>query len=372
MEERIYLSSPHQTGEESEALQRVLKSNWLAPVGPDLNEFEQKISEATGFKYAVATSSGTAAIHLGLQILGVTPRDHVMASTMTFIGAVNPILYQNAKPIFIDSESDSWNIDVELVKKYLLTESLKVKAILPTYLYGMPAGAIELEALGKTKGIAVLHDLAECFAGKVKGEQMGQFLTRGILSFNGNKLITTSGGGAFVTNIKEEADMALYLATQAKSESVAYHHEQIGYNYRMSNVLAALGIAQIKGLEHKVESKKAIFECYKRELSPLGLKFQHQPEGVESDRWLTAVLLDQGMQISIDEVVQKMNHQNIEVRPIWKPMHLQPVFHDESICGGQVSESLFARGLCLPSGCGLMAEQQMRVIETLKSTIFNH
>lgn len=363
--ERIYLSPPYQSGNELKAFQKVLNANWLAPVGPDLQRFEEEICKVTGFKYAVATSSGTAALHLGLRLLGITKGDHVLSSNLTFAGAVNPIFYQGAKPIFVDAEKGSWNIDLDLVIEILKDQS--VKAIIPTHLYGMPADVIQLEKLGKQKGIPVLHDLAECLAGEVEGSKIGQLANRGILSFNGNKLITTAGGGAFVTNHKEEAEQALYLATQAKSDTIGYHHETIGYNYRMSNVLAALGIEQISSLTERVEKKQQIFETYQSALTPLACEFQQEKEGAASDRWLTCVLFDKGLNVDIETVVCKMNEFNIEVRPLWKPMHMQPVFKDEKLIGGDVSADLYRRGLCLPSGCGLTQRQQAYVIEKLKA-----
>lgn len=367
-EERIYLSPPHQSGNELEAFRQVLQSNWLAPVGPDLEKFENEICKATGFKYAVATSSGTAALHLGLNLLGVVSGDEVLTSTLTFVGAVNPILYQGATPVFVDSDKGSWNIDSALVEEYFLN-SKNVKAIVPTHLYGMPAETLKLEEIGKNYQVPVLHDLAECFAGKVAGKKIGEVVRRGVLSFNGNKLITTSGGGAFMTNVKEEAEKALYLATQAKSKVLGYHHEAIGYNYRMSNVLAALGVEQINSLDKRVNKKKWIFDIYQSALSSLGCEFQMESEGNVSDRWLTCVLFDSDLNLDIQKVVEQMNTFNIEVRPLWKPMHLQPVFENQKVLGGAISEDLYQRGLCLPSGCGLTADQQSFVIDRLKSVI---
>ncbi|MEP2026271.1 MAG: aminotransferase class I/II-fold pyridoxal phosphate-dependent enzyme [Reichenbachiella sp.] len=367
-QERIYLSPPHQSGDEIKAFQKVLDTNWLAPVGPDLERFEEEICQVTGFKYAVATASGTAALHLGLMTLGVAKGDRVLSSNLTFAGAVNPIIYQGGVPVFVDAESDSWNMDTRLVEEYL-SESNGVKAMVPTHLYGMPADVFKLEKLGQKYQIPLLHDLAECLAGKVNGEKIGKHISRGILSFNGNKLITTSGGGAFVTNNKEEAEQALYLATQAKSNGIGYHHEAIGYNYRMSNVLAALGVAQIKTLSDRVEKKQQIFETYQSELSSLGCEFQQETNGVTSDRWLTCVLFDQDSNLEIASIVQQMDSFNIEVRPLWKPMHLQPIFQNEKVIRGEISDNLFQRGLCLPSGCGLTHNQQAYAIEKLKGVI---
>lgn len=367
MQERIYLSPPYQSGEELRAFEQVLNSNWLAPVGPDLEKFEDEICKATGFKYAVATSSGTAALHLALRMLGVSTDDVVLSSDLTFAGAVNPILYQGAKPVFIDAELDAWNIDPQLVAANLV--NYKAKAIIATHLYGMPADVMQLEKIGANYGIPLIHDLAECLVGKVQGKAIGQLVGRGILSFNGNKLITTSGGGAFVTNHKEEAEQALYLATQAKSSTIGYHHEAVGYNYRMSNVLAAMGVAQIKTLKERVEKKQEIFESYRIALLPLGYEFQNEGKGIQSDRWLTSILFPKEMNVDIVSVVNQMNAFNIEVRPLWKPMHLQPVFNGSKVRGTEVSEMLFQRGLCLPSGCGLTEKQQTFVIEKLKKLI---
>lgn len=368
--QRIYLSPPHQTGDEIIAIQKAMTSNWLAPVGPQLDDFEQAISEATGYKYAVATSSGTAALHLGLIILGVSAGDFVLTSDLTFVGAVNPIVYQNATPVFVDSDPDSWNISAKQAENFLARDPRPIKAMIPTHLYGMPADVINLEKLGRQYQVPVLHDLAECLAGQVDGSLIGEITTRGILSFNGNKLITTSGGGAFLTNIKEEADLALYLATQAKSKTHEYHHERVGYNYRLSNVLAALGIAQIRHLKERTKKKQVIFETYRSELSPLGFIFQKENEGRTSDRWLTCALLPDGIDLRIEELVEKMDRFNIEIRPLWKPMHQQPIYAEHEVLGGNVSEQLFTNGFCLPSGCGLTAQQQIEVIKRLKSVVF--
>lgn len=367
--ERIYLSPPYQSGQELEAFRQILDSNWLAPVGPDLERFEQEICKATGFKYAVATSSGTAAIHLGLKILGVDADDQVLASTMTFVGGVTPIRYCGGTPVFIDADQISWNMNANLVEQYLNTHPEKVKAMLPTHLYGMPADVKRLEELGKQFNVPVLHDLAECLAGKVDEKKLGELVERGVYSFNGNKLITTSGGGAYVTNHKEEAEQALYLATQAKSPVLEYHHEAVGYNYRMSNVLAALGVAQVSTLADRVTRKQQIFERYQQALVPLGCEFQIGGIGMESDRWLTCLLFDPELRIDVASVVRLMNEWNIEARPLWKPMHLQPIFEHEKTIGGQVSSDLYHRGLCLPSGCGLTDSQQALVIERLQSLI---
>ncbi|UXX79348.1 aminotransferase class I/II-fold pyridoxal phosphate-dependent enzyme [Reichenbachiella carrageenanivorans] len=367
--ERIYLSPPYQSGHELEAFRQVLDSNWLAPVGPGLERFEAEICKATGFKYAVATSSGTAAIHLGMKVLGVESGDAVLASTMTFVGGVSPIRYCGAMPVYIDSDYTTWNINVDQVEQYLDLQPTNVKAILPTHLYGMPADVKRIETLGKQYQVPILHDLAECLAGKVDGKTLGALVERGVYSFNGNKLITTSGGGAFVTNHKEEAEQALYLATQAKSPVLEYHHEAIGYNYRMSNVLAALGVAQISTLADRVARKQRIFDTYQQALAPLGFGFQEGQVGAESDRWLTCVLFNPDLMIDISVIVSQMNEWNIEVRPLWKPMHRQPVFENEKVIGGAVSSALYRCGLCLPSGCGLTDEQQARVIHRLRAIL---
>lgn len=362
---RIYLSPPYQTGDELVFLEKALASNWLAPAGPHLAEFEQAICNATGFKYAVATTSGTAALHLGLIVQGINEGDEVLVSTLTFVGSVNPVTYLRAKPIFVDSRRSTWNIDVDLVEAYVRENQQVVKAIIPTHLFGMPADVDALERISKTYQVPIIHDMAECLGGRVKEKKLGTRVQRGILSFNGNKMVTTSGGGAFVTNDKHEADQALYLAQQARSEGNSYTHKTTGYNYRMSNVLSSLGLAQIKSLDLRVARKKAIHERYLSALQSQGFSFQLETESICSDRWLTAVLFDKGIHSSIEEVVLKMDQANIEVRPIWKPMHMQPVFEQETILGGEVAEHLFGSGLCLPSGCGLTNAEQDYVIEQL-------
>lgn len=364
---RIYLSPPFQSGDEQAEIEKALASNWLAPAGSCLAEFEQALCEATGFRYAVALSSGTAAIHLGLKVLGVGSGDTVLASTLTFVGAINPITYLGAKPVFVDSEAHSWNMAIAMTQQYLDAES--AQAILPTHLFGMPADVKSLERIGQSRQIPVLHDLAECIGGRVEAKKIGTLVQRGILSFNGNKMITTSGGGAFMTNDREEANQVLHLATQAKSGGYAYHHTITGYNYRMSNVLAALGLAQIKTLDKRISRKREIFERYKFALEPLGFDFQVEPEVIQSDRWLSVVLLPDMIPLAIDEIVNRMDQANIEVRPVWKPMHQQPLFKGTKIIGGSVSDGLFSKGLCLPSGCGLTNQQQDFVIDQLIKSI---
>ena len=365
-EKRIYLSPPDLTGKESRYLGEALQSNWIAPIGPHLEQFEQKIADYTGFEYALAVNSGTSAIHLSLLALGVQKDDLVISSTLTFCGAVNPILYIGAQPILVDSSFDDWNIDLALLEEAIASAPQKPKAILATHLFGMPVDFIALSKISKQYDIPVIHDLAEAIGCSDQHQKPGALTDSGILSFNGNKLITTSSGGAFLTNDLKQYQKAKLLATQAKSHGTSYNHVELGYNYKMSNVLAGLGLGQLTAMKEKIQAKRKIFERYKKAFSRLeGVEFQKERPGAFSDRWLSAVFFDPIFfsDSPVPTLIANLAEANIESRHIWKPMHLQPLYADAPVIGGGVSQSLFENGICLPSGTSLSEEDQDRVIE---------
>lgn len=370
--ERIYLSPPDLTGEEYRHISDILDSNWIAPVGPHLGDFETQIAEFTGFRYVLAVNSGTSAIHLALLCHGVQAGDLVISSTLTFCGAVNPILYLGAKPILVDSSFDDWNIDTTLLEQSIKGAAKKPKAILITHLFGMPANFEAIETIGRKYDIPVVHDMAEALGCRTSENKPGRVSEAAILSFNGNKLITTSGGGALLTNNLDHYKKGLLLSTQAKTHGTSYNHAELGYNYRMSNVLAGLGQGQFTAIDAKIAKKRNIFERYKEGLGEVeGVIFQQESEGLFSDRWLTAVYFDPEVFPStlVPSVIAELDKNNIESRHIWKPMHMQPLYKDYPVFGGGVSQSLFEYGLCLPSGTGLTTDDQERVIDIILNTL---
>jgi len=370
--EKIYLSPPDLTGKEQHFVEEVFASNWVAPVGPHLDRFEEKIAAHTGFKYALALNSGTSAIHLSLLCHGIGKDDIVISSSLTFCGAVNPILYVGAEPVFVDSSFDDWNIDVALLERSIEASRKKPKAIIVTSLFGMPAKFDSIKKIGQTHGILVIHDLAEAFGCQFNGQKPGEILDSAIVSFNGNKIITTSAGGAMLTNNVEHYQRGLYLSTQSKAPGTSYTHKELGYNYRMSNVLAGLGLGQYTVINDKIEKKRKNFDYYKQHLDSIkGIEFQNEMSDSFSDRWLTAIFFDPNHfdTSPVSKIVENLAEENIESRFIWKPMHLQPLYKDYKVYGGNVSESLFENGLCLPSGTSLKLADQDRIIEIVINTL---
>ncbi|MFT7031649.1 MAG: pyridoxal phosphate-dependent aminotransferase EpsN [Cyclobacteriaceae bacterium] len=370
--EKIYLSPPELTGKESAWINDILMSNWIAPVGPHLAQFEEKISKFTGFKYALAVNSGTSAIHLSLLCHNIKKNDLVLSSSLTFCGAVNPILYVGAKPILIDSNFNDWNIDSSLLVEGIESAPKKPKAILITHLFGMPADFEKIESIGKRYNIPVIHDLAEAIGCRINDRKPGTYAGSAIVSFNGNKLITTSAGGALLTNNHNHYKRGLLLSTQAKSQGTSYNHSELGYNYRMSNVLAGLGLGQFSSIESKIEKKRNIFEYYQKTLGTItGIEFQTEKPSHFSDRWLSVVFFNPSFfkKGIVSKIIEVLSSINIESRHIWKPMHLQPLYKHVKIIGGNVSETLFENGICLPSGTGLKRSDQDRVIEAIVSTL---
>ncbi|MBT8394332.1 MAG: aminotransferase class I/II-fold pyridoxal phosphate-dependent enzyme [Bacteroidia bacterium] len=369
MKTKIWLSSPHMSGKEIHYINEAFNSNWIAPLGPNVNGFEQDISDYLGENTNVAClSSGTAAIHLGLIQLGVKDGDEVICQSKTFSASANPIMYQRAVPIFVDSERSTWNISpdqLEAAIKDRLSKGKKPKAIVTVHLYGMPYNVDEIHGLSKKYDIPILEDSAEALGSNYKGQKCGTFGDISILSFNGNKIITTSGGGALVTKTKKIRDKAIFLATQARDEAVEYHHSHVGYNYRMSNVIAGIGRGQISVIDDRVKKRRSIFELYKTSFQNIDeIEFLAEPEGYYSNRWLTCITLP-SLRIR-EELRLYLEKENIESRPLWKPMHLQPIFKDMPKYTNGVSGDLFNRGLCLPSGSNLTESDLQRIILRVK------
>ena len=362
MQNRIYLSPPHMSGEEWKLVQEAFESNWIAPAGPHLAAFEQQMCEYTGSQYAVALASGTAALHLGLKVLGVQADDEVVVSDLTFAGSVNPISYLNAKPVFIDSETKSWNMDPNLLADFLkrrAAENRLPKVVMPVHLYGQTADIDAILELCARYDVLLVEDAAEAVGATYKGRSAGTMGRFGMLSFNGNKIITTSGGGMLITDDEQLATKVRYLSTQAREPLPYYEHLEVGYNYRLSNVLAAIGCGQLKVLEDRVEKRRAIFDYYRGHLGELpGIDFMPDAGWGRHTRWLSVITVDPAeFGATSEEIRLALERHNIELRPVWKPMHQQPVFAEYEFVGSGVSTDLFERGLCLPSGTNMSADR---------------
>lgn len=429
--DKIWLSSPHMGSNEQNFVNEAFDTNWIAPLGPHVNNFEKDLQEFNNVEHAAALSSGTAAIHLALILNGVGPGDMVFVQSMTFSATVNPILYQGAIPVLIDSEEGSWNMSPEHLEKAIegstklevrsrkwesgvgnvhprtdapakasgqytpasgnvhprptgtpasggeaQTTSYKPKCILPVHLYGMPANMEAILEIGRKYNLPVIEDAAESLGSTYKGQKTGSLGQMGIYSFNGNKIITTSGGGALVSNDEAKIQQARKLATQARDPAPHYQHSQIGYNYRLSNVLAGIGRGQMQVLPERIEQRRANFERYRNYFERwnargFDIRFQEEPEGSFSNRWLTAILVDpeKNKGVSREDIRLALEAENIEARPLWKPMHLQPVFEDYPFFGDGTAERLFDIGLCLPSGSNLTGEDFERIFSTLDKVL---
>lgn len=372
---KIWLSSPHMGGEEQKYIQEAFDSNWIAPLGPNVNEFEKDLENFLGNSVSVAAlSAGTAAIHLGLVLLDVKVGDEVICQSMTFSASANPILYQGAKPIFVDSEKETWNmcpIALEEAIKERFAYGKKPKAIIAVHLYGMPYKSEEIKEVARRYQIPVLEDAAEALGSKYHDQNCGTLGDIAILSFNGNKIITTSGGGALVAHDPLIKEKAVFYATQARDPAPHYQHSHIGYNYRMSNIVAGIGRGQMSVLNDRVEARRKNFDFYVKELAEIpGFEFLREPNGMYSNRWLTTVLIDEEKAgASSAEIREALEKENIETRPLWKPMHMQPVFEEYPYFGERVAEELFNKGLCLPSGSNLTQEDLNRVVEAIKKVV---
>lgn len=371
--QKIWLSSPHMGGNEVDFVTEAFITNWIAPLGPNVDGFEQDLSAYTGAKHAAALSSGTAALHLGLILLGVQPGDEVICQSMTFSASANPITYVGATPVFVDSEHTTWNMDPLLLEQAIrdrLAKGKNLKAIILVHLYGMPAQMDRITEIANNYGIPILEDAAEALGSQWNGKACGTLGTLGVLSFNGNKIITTSGGGALIADEENIIKKARFLATQARDAAPHYEHSQIGYNYRMSNVCAGIGRGQMMVLEERIRKRRANYSYYKEHLSDSGsISFVDEPVGYFSNRWLTTVIIDEQANGGIDRenVRIALEKQNIESRPLWKPMHLQPVFSGAPAYVNGISEALFKQGLCLPSGSNLSQDDLQRIVKIIKT-----
>lgn len=367
---RIYLSPPHMSGEEEKLVAEAFADNWIAPVGPHLTAFEKEFGDYVGTPHTTALSSGTAGLHLALQMLGVGVGDEVVVSDFTFIGSVNPILYLGAIPVFIDSDRATWNMNPDLLAEFL-HERAKInrlpKAVMVVHLYGQCADMDRILAVCNAYEIPVIEDAAEALGATYRGKHAGTLTPIGVFSFNGNKIITTSGGGMLVSQDAHYADRARYLATQAREPFPYYEHIEAGYNYRLSNILAAIGLGQMRVLPERIERRRAIFQFYHDHLSKLdGIGFMPEAEFGRANRWLSVITVDRAkFGASYEDLRLGLEAENIESRPVWKPMHLQPIFRDCQFVDDGVGADLFSKGLCLPSGTALSEKDLMRVIDTI-------
>ncbi len=377
MSERIWLSLAHMGGQEQRFIQEAFDTNWVVPLGPNVDGFEKDLENYLGEeKHIVALSAGTAAIHLALVQLGVGHGDEVICHSFTFSASANPIKYLGANPVFVDSEKDTWNMDPELLREAIEIRIAKTgkkpKAIIPVHLYGMPAKMDEIMAVAKEFEIPVLEDAAEALGATYKGQKCGTFGEFACLSFNGNKMITTSGGGALVCSTPEEAAMTRFYATQARDKAPHYQHSKVGYNYRMSNICAGIGRGQMYVLEEHINARRRNHALYREQLKNVkGISFLVDPSSdYQSNHWLTCIVVDPAKTgFTREELRIKMEEANIETRPLWNPMHLQPVFADCPFYGNTTSEKLFEKGLCLPSGPALTSQDINRVVNVILNLI---
>lgn len=371
---RIYLSSPHMSDEgyELQYINEAFESNWIAPLGPNVDAFEKEFAEKVGAKHAAAVSSGTAAMHLALMAAGVGKGDIVFCQSLTFAASANPIVYQNAIPVFIDSDFKTWNMCPKALKKAFEKYAKlgkKPKAVIVVHLYGLSADMDPIMEICQEKGVTVIEDAAESLGSLYKGKQTGTIGDYGVFSFNGNKIITTSGGGMVVSNDEERIAKIRFWATQARERARHYEHKELGYNYRMSNIVAGIGRGQLKVLDQRLAKKRYIFDYYRRELGKLpGVEFMPANEWDEPNRWLTCILLSEGVQPS--DIMEALDKENIESRPIWKPMHLQPFYKDSDYIttenGISICDDIFSTGVCLPSDSKMTDDDLERVVGVVK------
>ena len=389
MNKRIYLSLAHMGGREQDFIKEAFDTNWVVPLGPNVDAFEQSLRDYLSIgngqltmdnyltdkeRHVVALSAGTAALHLGLILLGVKPGDEVICQSFTFAASANPISYLEAKPVFVDSEADTWNMDPVLLEEAIKDRMRKTgklpKAIIPVHLYGMPAKMDRICEIARRYDIPVLEDAAEALGSELNGERCGTFGELAALSFNGNKMITTSGGGALICRTEEEAKMTKFYATQARDNAPHYQHTHIGYNYRMSNICAGIGRGQMFVLDEHISRRRAIHKLYTELLADVqGVTVMQNPsEEYNSNFWLSCILVDpEKAGMTREDIRLKLDAENIESRPLWKPMHLQPIFVDAPFYGNGTSEHLFDIGLCLPSGPTLTDDDIRTVVECIKS-----
>ncbi|EQC43478.1 aminotransferase class I/II-fold pyridoxal phosphate-dependent enzyme [Bacteriovorax sp. Seq25_V] len=370
MENRLYLSPPHMSGNEKKYIDLAFESNWIAPLGPNVDKFESTMNEYLGSHYAVAMTSGTAAIHIALVMLDVKPGDYVLCSSMTFVASANPVLYLGAEPVFIDSEHNSWNICPRSLEKAMQNLEKKPKALIVVDLLGQSADYGEIKKVCDKYNLPIIEDAAEALGAKYNGIKCGTFGEYGVFSFNGNKILSTSGGGMLICKTKEQALRAKHLITQAREDAPYYLHTEVGYNYRMSNIVAGLGIAQLGILEDRVNKKRFINKCYQEKLKDISyIRFMPEPEWSYSNRWLTSILVDDDSLLTPTEIISELEKNNIEARRLWKPLHSQPLFEknkyffdNESVC-----DSLFESGVSLPSGTQMTEKDIERVCNIIKN-----
>ena len=373
MSKKILLASPHMSDEgyEQQFIKEAFDTNWIAPLGENVNKFEEEIANYVGVKTGAALSAGSAAIHLGLKALNVKQGDIVFCSSLTFSATCNPIIYQNATPVFIDSEYETWNMDPLALEK-AFEKYPNPKAVIVVHLYGTPAKMDEIIKICKKHNVPLIEDAAESLGSIYNGQQTGTFGEYGVFSFNGNKIITTSGGGMLVSNNEDGIKKVRFWATQSKEPVRYYEHKEIGYNYRMSNICAGIGRGQLKVLDKRIEKKTEIYNKYKNELEKVKeIKMQPIPKNTKPNHWLSVMTIDKDSKVKPLNIMETLEKENIDSRPVWKPMHLQPVFKEYDFItakndGTSVSEDLFNRGVCLPSDTKMTEEEQERVIDIIK------
>jgi len=374
MNKKIWLSSPHMSGGEIKYVNDAFETNWVAPLGPNVNAFEKELAQYIGVKHCAALVSGTAAIHLALINLGVRSGDEVICQSFTFSATANPIVYQGATPVFVDSEAETWNIYPELLEKAIrerINKGKRPKAIVVVHLYGMPANMDEILSIASKYDIAVIEDAAEALGSRYKDKCCGTFGAMGIFSFNGNKIITTSGGGALISNNHDFIHKARFLATQARDNAPHYQHSHIGYNYRMSNVVAGIGRGQLEVLDLRVKQRRENNKFYRDLLGEVkGIAFHTESSDSFSNYWLTSIIIDPKiLGVTREDLRKGLEEDNIESRPLWKPMHLQPVFSGAPAYTNGFSEYAFENGLCLPSGSNMTDEDRSRIANQLKKIL---
>ena len=365
---RIYLSSPTMHGEEQEFVKEAFDSNWVAPLGANVDNFEKELAAYLGSFHGAALSSGTAAIHLALRMLSVRQGDAVFVSSLTFSATCNPIMYEKANPIFIDSEPDTWNMSPKALRK-AFSKYPHPKAVIVVHLYGTPAKLDEIMAICDEHNVPLIEDAAESLGSSYQGKMTGTFGRMGILSFNGNKIITTSGGGMLVSDEKDFVERARFLSTQARDRARHYQHSQVGFNYRMSNIVAGIGRGQLLHLDEHIELKKKIYYQYKEAFKDISvIKLNPLNADGEANYWLSCITIDSGSSVKPDQIMDALEKENIECRPIWKPMHQQPVFaeYDYFLHDADVSADIFARGLCLPSDIKNTDEDMAKIITIVR------
>ena len=372
MEKRIYLSSPHMSkeGYEQKYVKEAFDTNWIAPLGENVNKFEEELASYVGQDYAAALSAGTAAIHMAFKALDVKKDDIVFCSSLTFSATANPIIYENATPVFIDSEKETWNMDPKALEK-AFEKYPNPKAVIVVHLYGTPAKIDEIKEICEKHNVPLVEDAAESLGATYKNKQTGTFGKYGIYSFNGNKIITTSGGGMLISDDKERIEKVRFWATQSREKARHYEHKEIGYNYRMSNIVAGIGRGQLKVLDERIKQKTNIYNNYKEGFKEISdIKMQPIPENSKPNHWLSVITLDKNSKVKPLDIMEALEKENIESRPVWKPMHKQPVFEKYDFIKVEdkaVSEDLFERGVCLPSDTKMTKEEQQTVIDIIKN-----